>query len=110
MKRYCLALDLKKDPDLIRQYEEYHRNVWPEILLSIRQAGIERMEIYRYANRLFMIMEVNESFSFEAKAKADLQNPKVQEWEQLMWKYQDGMPGAGKGEKWVLMDKIFELA
>ena len=72
MKRYCLALDLKKDPDLIRQYEEYHRNVWPEILLSIRQAGIERMEIYPYAIRLFMIMKLNESFSFVVKVTAEL--------------------------------------
>ena len=52
------------------------------------------MEIYRFANRLFMIMEVNESFNFAQKAAADAANPKVQEWEQLMWKYQQAIPGA----------------
>jgi len=26
-----------------------------------------------------------------------------------MWKYQQALPGAQPGEKWVLMDKIFEL-
>ncbi|MFL5811251.1 MAG: L-rhamnose mutarotase, partial [Flavisolibacter sp.] len=56
MKRYCLALDLKNDPQLILQYEDYHKKVWPEIIDSIRDAGIESMQIYRYANRLFMIM------------------------------------------------------
>ena len=66
-QRYCLALDLKNDPDLIRQYEEHHKAVWPEIIKSIRDSGIENMEIYRFDNRLFMIMEVNDAFSFVKK-------------------------------------------
>ena len=109
MKRYCLTLDLQDDPALIAEYEAYHQNVWPEILQSITGSGIEHMEIYRYASRLFMIMEVNDSFSFEAKGTADAANPKVQEWEELMWKYQKPLPGAKPGEKWLLMDKIFQL-
>ena len=109
MKRYCLALDLKNDAALIAEYEEYHRNVWPEILQSISSADIEQMEIYRAGNRLFMIMEVNDNFSFEKKAAADLSNEKVQEWEKLMWKYQQAIPSAKPGEKWVLMEKIFVL-
>jgi len=108
-KRYALALDLVDDPTLIAEYEQYHQAVWPEIKESIRTAGIDNMEIYRFANRLFMIMEVNESFSFEKKGEMDASNAKVQEWEKLMWKYQQAIPGAKPGEKWVLMDKIFEL-
>jgi L-rhamnose mutarotase len=108
-RRYCLTLNLRKDPDLIRQYEEYHKKVWPEILESIKKAGIEEMEIYRFNTRLCMIMEVNSSFSFESKQQADLLNEKVQQWEDLMWKYQEAVEGAAQGEKWVLMDKIFDL-
>jgi|ERR1043166_9069114 len=109
MKRYCLALDLKDDPSLIAEYEAYHQRVWPEILKSIKDAGIEQMEIYRINNRLFMIMEVRDDFSFEQKAAMDLSNKKVQEWEELMWKYQQALPGSSKpGEKWRLMDRIFK--
>jgi L-rhamnose mutarotase len=108
-ERYCLALDLKDDQQLIADYEKYHRQVWPEILKSIRDAGIENLEIYRTANRLFMIMEVSGEFSFERKALADADNPKVQEWEDLMWEYQQALPTAKPGEKWVLMDQIFKL-
>jgi len=108
MKRYCLALDLKDDAALIAEYEGYHKKVWPEILQSISSAGIEQMEIYRTGNRMFMIMEVNDNFSFDAKAKADAANTSVQEWEMLMWKYQQALPLAKPGEKWMLMDKIFE--
>ena len=107
--RYCLALDLKDDQQLIAEYEAHHRQVWPEIRKSLLDAGIEGLEIYRVSNRLFMIMEVNEKFSFEKKAGMDAANPLVDEWEKLMWKYQQALPGASPGEKWVLMDKIFSL-
>jgi L-rhamnose mutarotase len=109
MKRYCLTLSLKNDPELIREYEEHHKAVWPGIISSIKDAGIENMEIYRYATRLFMIMDVKDDFSFEKKQRADANNSKVQEWEELMWKYQQPLEGTAKGEKWILMDKIFEL-
>jgi len=109
MKRHCLALDLKNDADLIHDYEEYHKAVWSEIISSIKHSGIMSMQIYRYENRLFMIMEVDDNFSFEKKQHADADNAKVQEWEELMWKYQQSLPGSLKGEKWKLMDKIFEL-
>lgn len=107
--RYCLAVDLKNDPALIAEYEQYHNQVWPEILNSISSSGIESMEIYRTGNRLFMIMETKAGFSFEEKGKADAANAKVQEWEQLMWNYQQALPWAKKGEKWILMEKIFSL-
>jgi L-rhamnose mutarotase len=109
MERLCLALDLKNDPVLIAEYEAYHREIWPEIKKSITDSGIEHMEIYRIMDRLFMIMEVNESFSGAKKDAADAANPKVQEWEALMWKYQQALPVAKPGEKWVKMDKIFSL-
>ena len=104
-----MALDLVDDAVLIAEYEEMHRRVWPEIIESITSSGIENMEIYRTGNRLFMIMEVNAGFSFEKKGAMDAGNEKVQEWEQLMWKYQQSIPGSRPGEKWIMMNKIFEL-
>ena len=109
MTRYCLALDLKDDPKLIAEYEAYHKNVWPEIIRRIKDSGIQNMEIYRTGNRLLMIMETNDLFSFEKKAQSDAANAKVQEWEQLMWNYQQALPTALPGQKWILMEKIFQL-
>ncbi|UII34569.1 L-rhamnose mutarotase [Fulvivirga ulvae] len=109
MKRYCLTLDLKNDPELIARYIEYHQQVWPEVIRSIRDSGILQMEIFHIHTRLFMIMEVDASFTFEKKRKMDADNPKVQEWETLMDQYQQRLPFAQTDEKWVLMEKIFEL-
>lgn len=107
--KYYLALDLKNDDELIAEYEQYHQKVWPEIIDSIKDSGIIGLEIYRVGNRLFMIMETDETFSFEKKNEMDNSNSKVQEWENLMWKYQQALPGAQPGEKWMLMKKIFDL-
>jgi L-rhamnose mutarotase len=108
-RRYCLALDLQDDPQLIAEYRRHHEHVWPEVAQSIRDSGIEDMEIYLLGTRLFMIVEVSERFSFDAKSAADRDNPKVQEWERLMWKFQRPLPQAKAGEKWVLMERIFKL-
>jgi len=111
MMRYCFALDLVNDPQLIAEYEHWHKaeNCWPEIKKSITGAGITSMEIYRTGNRLFMIMETDVTFDAAQKQAADANNPKVQEWEKLMWKFQQPLPWAKEGDKWILMDQIFQL-
>jgi L-rhamnose mutarotase len=111
MKKYCLALDLIDDAELINEYENLHKsdNAWPAIKKSITDSGINSMEIYRTGNRLFMIIEADDTFSFERKTTMDFANEIVQEWEALMWKFQQPLPWAKHGEKWILMDKIFEL-
>lgn len=109
MQRYCLALDLVDDEKMIGEYEGYHQHLRPEIKKSILDSGVLVMDIYRVGNRLFMIMEVKDGFSFEEKSMADAANEKVQEWEQLMWKYQQPLPVAKPGEKWILMKQIASL-
>lgn len=108
-RRYCLTLDLKDDPKLIAEYKRYHERIWPEITESMKAAGIHDMQIFLHGTRMFMILDVDESFSFEKKAEADLNNPKVQEWENLMWRFQKALPEARPGEKWMLMERIFRL-
>jgi len=108
-QKFCLALDLKDDQKLIEEYKELHQNVWPEIIKSIKDSGITVLDIYCSGNRLFMIIEANADFTFDKKSEMDANNEKVQEWETLMWKFQEALPWAKPGQKWVLMDKIFEL-
>jgi L-rhamnose mutarotase len=111
IKRYCYSCDLKDDSKLIAEYKAYHAEgkAWPEITKSIKDAGIVDMQIYLTGNRMFMIMEVNDTFNPDKKAAMDAQNSKVQEWENLMWDYQQELPWAEKGEKWIALDKIFQL-
>jgi L-rhamnose mutarotase len=109
MRQFCLACDLKDDEELIRKYEDYHREVWPEVKDSLQEAGIENMEIYRTGNRLFMIIRVTSAFSFERKAAMDLANPVVQKWETLMSEFQQQIPWARPDVKWIPMERVFNF-
>lgn len=110
-RRLCFSCDLKDNSELIAEYKAHHAkgNVWPEITQSIKDAGILDLQIYLTGNRMVLIMDVDETFNPERKAKMDINNPKVQEWEKLMWKYQQALPWAKEGEKWVAMEKVFHL-
>jgi L-rhamnose mutarotase len=111
MKTYCLALDLKDDPQLIEEYKHYHRpdHIWPEVVEAIKADGVLNQEIYLVGTRMVMVLRTTDDFSFEARAKKLHSNPKMLAWEELMWKFQQAIPGAKPGEKWVMMEKIFEV-
>lgn len=107
---YCL--DLKDDPDTIERYRQWHAPgaVPTAINASIRGAGIESLQIFLAGNRLFMILTPGSSFDPDAKAAADAASPEVQAWENLMWQFQQALPFAAPGEKWVRLEKIYDLA
>jgi L-rhamnose mutarotase len=109
MQRHCLTLDLRPDPELIVEYINLHRIGRPEIHQSIRESGVQAMEIYYLDGRLFMIMDTSDDFTFERKAALDLANPAVQEWEKLMSRFQDVNSGSNPTKRWMLMENIFNL-
>ncbi|MFL9924857.1 L-rhamnose mutarotase [Herbaspirillum lusitanum] len=109
--RYCLALDLKDEPELIAGYEQHHRRIWPEIATHLRAHGVLGMEIYRLGTRMTMLMETDDAVYDAAKmAQAVVDQPKVREWEELMWRFQAPTPWTPAGEKWTPMNKIFDLS
>jgi L-rhamnose mutarotase len=110
MKIHCLALDLKDDPKLIAEYRRWHEPdlIWPEVLAAIRANGVLKEHIFLVGTRMVMVLETTDDFSFEEKAAADRSNPRMQEWEKLMSRFQQPLPQAAPGEKWVMMEKIFE--
>lgn len=111
MKTYCLALDLKDDPALIAEYKRYHEpsHIWPEVVEHIKSKEILSEEIFLLGTRMVMVLRTTDHFNFEAKDATDQANRKMQEWENLMWKYQQPVPQTKPGQKWVLMEKIFEV-
>src|SRR4026207_1360742 len=91
-RRYLLTLDLKDDPALIDEYRQHHQAVWPGDRGSLRASGIEHGEICLRGTRMVMVLTVGPTFSFEAKASADAENPVVQRWAALMWTVQQALP------------------
>ncbi len=106
-----MACDLKNQPQLIEKYLEFHKpgGVWPEVISSIKDSGVLDVEIYLQGNRLIMILEVKDDFDFQRKIQSDQENPRVVEWEQLMWQFQQAVPGVPEDQKWTPMERIFKL-
>ncbi|MBN1952759.1 MAG: L-rhamnose mutarotase [Bacteroidales bacterium] len=111
-KRYCLTLDLKDEPQLIREYESWHKpeNIWPEIPEGIREVGILEMQIYRWKNRMVMLLETVDDFDPEKDFKRLGKLSRQQDWEKLMDRYQEKLTGANEGDKWQIMNEIFNLS
>ncbi len=107
---FLLICDLKDYEEAILAYEECHKTIHPEIIKSIRVAGVLQMSIYRWRNRLSMILVGDENFTFERKAALDHSNPRVQEWETFLGQYQTNLPGTPPNWRWAIAEKIFDFA
>ena len=111
MPRYVLTLDLRDDPTAIAAYRRYHTEAWPEVIASLRAAGVREMDIYLLGTRLVMIVELQEGLDLtRVFATHRSLSPRVAEWERLMQTLQRPAPGAPAGEWWALMEPVFQLS
>ncbi|WP_339740719.1 L-rhamnose mutarotase [uncultured Sunxiuqinia sp.] len=110
-KRYCKTLLLENNPDLIEAYKNVHSpgNTWPEIAQGMKEVGILDMEIYIHENRLFMIMDTVADFDHDRAMNELAGKPRQSEWEAFVSRFQVTSKEASANEKWVLMERIYEL-
>ncbi|MBO4327925.1 MAG: L-rhamnose mutarotase [Bacteroidales bacterium] len=107
MKRYCQTLELIDDEQLIQQYVEAHRHVWPEVIEGQRQVGILSMEIYRHGRKLFMICDTVDDFDWERDMARLANLPRQAVWEADVAQFQGCGAEATSDEKWQMMERIF---
>ncbi|MEX1058520.1 MAG: L-rhamnose mutarotase [Natronospirillum sp.] len=111
MKTFVQLLDLKDDPDLIAEYKRHHQAVWPEVTQSLRGVGVIDMKIFSFGNRLVMLLTTEEGYQPEEAFQQYLNSdPACIEWERKMDHFQQAVPGAKVGQKWVPMDCCFDLS
>ncbi len=107
MKRFAQTVLLKDDPEIIRRYEAYHANPWPEVSEGARRVGILSTYIYRFGRQLFMFMQTRDDFDLEHDMPKYAANPKAREWDELMRDFQEAVPGAPQGSTWVEMKEVY---
>ena len=107
MKRFAMAVLLKDDPEVIRRYEEYHAQPWPEVTEGLQRCGVRRLFIYRFDRQLFLFMEAKEDFDLERDMPKYREDPKAREWDELMRTFQEPVPGAPREGTWVQMKEVF---
>lgn len=107
--RSVLAVDLRDDEAAIETYRVHHRRVWPEVLASLRRAGIRELDIYLLGRRLVMVVETEGPDFRRCFAAHAASHPRVVEWEALMRSLQQQPPGTRPGEWWAQMEPVFCL-
>lgn len=112
MSLKCFMLDLRNDPALIAAYQSWHRPGGPPqaVTKSIRAQGVREMLIFLSGNRLCMLVDADSDFGGAAKRASEAANADVIAWEQQMSTFQQPLPWAGPGEKWVECSLIYALS
>ena len=110
MPRHVLTINLKDDPAAIEAYRRHHAQVWPEVVESLRQSGVQGMDIHLLGRRLVMILEIEDGLDVERVFAAHrVSNPRVAEWEALMKALQEPVDAAAPGTGWAVMERVFHL-
>ena len=84
--------------------------MWPEVVESLRRAGVRHMDIHLHGRRLVMIVEVDDGLDVKRVFAAHrASNARVAEWEALMKTLQEPVAAAGPGEWWAIMEPVFHM-
>ncbi len=105
-----LTANLAEDKKLQKEYLDYHATQfqkWPEIAKGFCNASFQQLLLYRNGRQLMLVISIPKGESLDKlNPKTTENNPRVDEWNKLMGKYQEGIEGTKPGEKWVFLQKI----
>ena len=73
------AFVLRVRPDKLDEYVEAHRQVWPELLAALRDAGIRNYTIFRHGNEMFGYFESDDLDAAGAYMAAEEVNARWQD-------------------------------
>lgn len=109
-EEYVFAAQLVDDPEMVEKYLDYHKNVWPEVEAAFEKAGYRQIRLYRFGNYITMTIKVPKGSDLDSMGQTSMEShPKVEEWQGIMDGFQKGLPGAGRLQKWVVLEKYYEF-
>ena len=111
LRDIVMMTELKDEEEAIKKYEYYHsaKGVWPEVVNAAKVSGIKKIKIYRFANRLVMIITVPVDANMdEINRKYEESSKKIKKWSELMLEFQQPPDGTRDGAIWVPMVLIHD--
>jgi hypothetical protein len=105
-----LTADLVSDPKLQAEYLEHHRTQfekWPEVSNGFCHANFQQLLVFKNGRQLMLVISIPKGENLDKlNPKTTENNPRVNDWNNMMKKYQEGIPGTKKGATWVFLKKI----
>jgi len=105
-----LTVNLVADDKLQKEYLSYHSTQfekWPEVSKGFCNANFQQLLIYKNERQLMLVISIPKGKSLdELNPKTTENNPRVNDWNNMMKKYQTGIEGTKPNETWVFLKKL----
>ena len=106
-----MTVNLVKDPKLQQQYLAYHANQfqkWPEVSQGFCNANFQQVLVFKNGRQLMLVISIPKGESLDKlNPLTTKNNPRVNDWNNLMKKYQERIEGSKKGEVWVVFKDVY---
>jgi hypothetical protein len=107
-----LTANLVNNSKLQKEYIDHHitqLQKWPEVSRGFCNADFQQLLIFRNGRQLMLVISTPKGKSLdELNAKTTQNNPRMDEWNAMMKKYQEGIAGTQPGEVWVFLKPVNE--
>lgn len=107
-----LTANLVADEKLQKEYVDYHTTQfekWPEIAKGFCNADFQQLQVFKNGRQLILVISIPKGENLDKlNPKTMENNPRVDDWNDLMKKYQTGIEDAKPGETWIFLKKIEE--
>ena len=106
MKR--IGFILKVRAELVEEYKEHHKKVWPEMLEALSRTGWRNYSLFmRPDGMLFGCFETPESFE---AARAGMAKEEINaRWQEMMKPYFEALDGAAPDQAMLELEEVFHL-
>ncbi len=105
-----LTANLVADTAMQNQYLNYHAaqfEKWPEVSKGFCNANFQQLLVYKNGRQLMLVISIPKGENLnKLNPKTTENNPRVNDWNKIMSKYQEGITGTKKGETWVFLKPI----
>jgi L-rhamnose mutarotase len=109
-RHYLLTANLVEDPEMQQEYRHYHEvqfDEWPEVAQGFCNANFQQLLVYENNRQLLLVISIPADKTLnELNPLTTKDNPRMDEWNAMMGKYQEGIPGTGPDEVWVFLEEI----
>ena len=105
-----MTANLVEDTVLQQEYMDYHdrqAELFPEVALGFCRADFQQLLVFRNGRQLMLVISIPEGKNLDdLNPKTTENNPRVDEWNVIMAKYQEGIEGTEPEETWVVLNLL----
>ncbi|WP_140485502.1 L-rhamnose mutarotase [Flavobacterium sp. GSA192] len=105
-----LTANLVADEKMQKEYVDYHTTQfekWPEIAKGFCNADFQQLQVFKNGRQLMLVISIPKGESLDKlNPKTTENNPRVDDWNAIMKKYQTGIEDAKQGETWIFLKNI----